>query len=249
MQIHQLPEQQTVADSDMFALDTGQTTRRTPFSAIKTAISTFAHQLTNLTETTATSDSDVMPIDGGTGAKKITFGNLKNKITQDATPAFNSADAASPTSWTSVAVLTSGEALTSVYNKISAMFKNVRFIYSKLGSTNISDISDGTVTSAISMINDKTSWKSFTQSTEAAFLAAVDSAIGGSNGYLLGYMSAGCSSAAGLSNEMHYVIVVANSINARMLFVLRPTGTLYTRYKSSGTWTSGWKYVTLNTLT
>lgn len=154
MQIHQLPEQQAVADSDMFALDTGQTTRRTPFNAIKTAISTFAHQLTNLTETTATSDSDVLPIDDGGGAKKITFGNLKNKIAQDATPAFNSADASSPTSWTNVAVLTSGEALTSVYNKISAMFKNVRFIYSKLGSANISDVSDGTVTGAISALKE-----------------------------------------------------------------------------------------------
>lgn len=112
---------------------------------------------------------------------------------------------------------------------------------------------DGVVTAANFFagtlnIGSRIEWKTFQQTTDSAFLAAVDSAIGSDNGFLLGYMSAACSSAAGLSNVMHYCIAVANSINSRMLFVLRPTGTLYTRYKSNGTWVSGWKYVTLNTL-
>lgn len=149
MQIHQLPEQQTIDDADMFAIDTGQTTRRTPFSAIKAIVSAFAHQLTNLTETTAVSDEDVLPIDDGNGAKKITYGNLKNKITQDATPAFDSVDASSSTSWTSVAVLASGEALTSVYNKISAMFKNIRYLYYKIGTNNVSGTGKSSLTAII----------------------------------------------------------------------------------------------------
>lgn len=179
MQIHQLPEQQTLSDSDMFAVDTGQTTRRTPFNALKAIISAYAHQLTNLTETTATSDSDVIPIDDGNGAKKITFGNLKNKITEGATPAFNSVDASSSTAWTSVSVLTSSEVMTSVLNKISAMFKNIRFLYYKIGSTNISgsgkstitsaigntsiaSIGDGTLTGAVDTVNKKIVYKSGT---------------------------------------------------------------------------------------
>ena len=173
MQIHQLPEQQTVSDSDMFALDTGQTTRRTPFSVIKTAVSTFAHQLTNLAETTATSDSDVLQIDDGTGAKKITFGNLKNRVAESATPAFNSVDASSSYAWTSVAVLASGEALTSVYNKISAMFKNIRFLYYKIGNNNVS----GTGKSSLTAIIGNTSIVSIGNGTLSGAVSTINAAL------------------------------------------------------------------------
>lgn len=173
MQIHQLPEQQTVADSDMFAVDTGQTTRRTPFSAIKTAISTFAHQLTNLTETTATSDSDVLPIDDGTGAKKITFGNLKNKITESANPAFNSGDSSSSTTWTAVSVLASGETIPSILNKISLMFKNIRYLYYKIGNNNVS----GTGKSSLTAIIGNTSLASIGNGTLSGAVSTLNSTV------------------------------------------------------------------------
>lgn len=153
MQIHSLPEQQTVADSDMFALDTGTTTRRTPFSAMKSVISDYAHKLTNLASTTTVNNSDVLPIDAGSGAKKITYQNLKNKIVEDAAPTYTSGDAASPTAWSNVTVIASGISLGTLLNRITTMVKNVRWIYSKLGTTDISGVGNGTVTDAISTLN------------------------------------------------------------------------------------------------
>lgn len=154
MQIHSLPEQQTVADSDMFALDTGTTTRRTPFSALKTAISNYAHQLTNLTSTTTVNDSDVLPIDAGSGAKKITYVNLKNKIINDAAPTYTSGDAASPTAWSSVSVITSGLSLGTLLNRVTTMIKNVRWLYGRIGTTDISALGT-TITGAISAVDTK----------------------------------------------------------------------------------------------
>lgn len=152
MQIHSLPEQQTVADSDMFALDTGTTTRRTPFSALKTAISDYAHKLTNLTATTTVNDSDVLPIDAGSGAKKITYVNLKNKIISDAAPTYTSGDAENPTAWSNVTVITSGLSLGTLLNRITTMIKNVRWLYGRLGTTDISSLGS-TITGAISALS------------------------------------------------------------------------------------------------
>ena len=69
---------------------------------------------------------------------------------------FTSSDVAdgSASSWTSVATLTSGEKHTSLFAKVSQMFKNVRYLYKMLGTTDISSIGGGTVTGAISSQND-----------------------------------------------------------------------------------------------
>ena len=69
------------------------------------------------------------------------------------TVAFTSGDAASPTAWTAVNVLTSGLTIKVLFNRISTMIKNVRWLYSKLGTTDISSIGGGTVTGAISSLN------------------------------------------------------------------------------------------------
>ncbi len=65
---------------------------------------------------------------------------------------FTSADTAdsSVTSWSTVTALTSGLKLDVILNKISTMFKNVRYLYKLLGKTNISAIGDGTVTGILS---------------------------------------------------------------------------------------------------
>lgn len=69
---------------------------------------------------------------------------------------FTSSDVAdgSASSWTSVATLTSGEKHTSLFAKVSQMFKNVRYLYKMLGAADISTIGGGTVTGAISSQND-----------------------------------------------------------------------------------------------
>lgn len=72
---------------------------------------------------------------------EMTIQNTKNKnIT------FISADSKEPMEWTDVSVLTSGETHGDLFNKISTMFKNVRYLYKLLGSADITAIGDGTVT-------------------------------------------------------------------------------------------------------
>ena len=66
---------------------------------------------------------------------------------------FTSGDSSSPTAWTDVNSLVTGEKHSSLLNKISTMIKNVRFLYKVLGTTDISTIGDGTVTGAVSTLN------------------------------------------------------------------------------------------------
>lgn len=85
-------------------------------------------------------------------------GNSENN-----TVSFTSTDTANPTSWTNVSTLISGEKHSSIFNKISTMFKNVRYLYKILGTTSISSIGGGTVTGAISTINTNLSnWEMLT---------------------------------------------------------------------------------------
>ena len=75
--------------------------------------------------------------------------------TSDTTVAFASSDTpdADASAWTSVAALESGEKHASLFAKVSQMFKNVRYLYKMLGTTDISAIGDGTATGAIVNIN------------------------------------------------------------------------------------------------
>ena len=83
--------------------------------------------------------------------------------------AFTSSDVAdgSATSWTTVSTLGTGETHASIFSKVSQMFKNIRYLYKMLGTTDISAIGDGTVTGAISTQNDNfsTILKGHTEST------------------------------------------------------------------------------------
>ena len=68
---------------------------------------------------------------------------------------FASSDVAdgSATDWTSVIELDSGETNASIFAKMSQMFKNIRYLYKMLGTTDISAIGNGTVTNALSVLN------------------------------------------------------------------------------------------------
>lgn len=66
---------------------------------------------------------------------------------------FTSGDSQAPDAWTNVELIKTGETHRSLLQKISKMFKNVRWLFSKLGETDITGIGDGTVTGAISALN------------------------------------------------------------------------------------------------
>ena len=117
-------------------------------------------------------------LDGITSSLITTWNTVSNKL--DATGAssnntvtFTSADSTSPTAWSNVAVLATGEKHSSLFNKVSTMFKNIRWLYKMLGTADISAIGDGTVTGAISSVTDMVNNKctidvlaEFTGSTE-----------------------------------------------------------------------------------
>lgn len=83
----------------------------------------------------------------------------KTGDSQNNTVAFTSEDATNPTSWTDVAVLETGKKHSELFNKISTMFKNIRYLYKMLGTTNISSIGNGTVTGALDEINSNLNGK------------------------------------------------------------------------------------------
>lgn len=76
--------------------------------------------------------------------------------TAENTATFTSGDVAdgSASAWTNVSKLSSGEKHSSIFKKVSQMFKNVRYLYKMLGATDISKIGNGTCTGAISSLND-----------------------------------------------------------------------------------------------
>lgn len=71
--------------------------------------------------------------------------------TENNTVTFESSDEADPTAWENVNVLSSKEKHSSLFNKISTMFNNVRYLYKLLGTTDISAL--GTVTQALANLD------------------------------------------------------------------------------------------------
>lgn len=112
--------------------------------------------------TKALTDPAYVPFDDGTDTYKAEFNEVVENAANAAVAeadltnnpvAFTSGDAASPTAWTNVSVITTGSTLATLFNRISTMVKNVRWLYSKLGTTDISSIGNGTVTGALSTLN------------------------------------------------------------------------------------------------
>lgn len=90
---------------------------------------------------------NLTPVDIGAVA---TGGDTANNVVS-----FTSSDVADglASAWTTVSKLSSGEKHSSIFAKVSQMFKNVRYLYKMLGTTDISKIGNGTCTGAISSLN------------------------------------------------------------------------------------------------
>lgn len=105
------------------------------------------------------------PVTGVKGANETNFRRGNVNITcenigalatdgdsQDNTVTFTSNDSLTGDS-TPPALLTSGETHASIFSKVSTVFKNVRWLLSKMGTTDISTLGDGTVTGALSTLS------------------------------------------------------------------------------------------------
>ena len=121
------------------------------------------------------------PVTGVKGAKEASYrrGNVNltpanigavatGGDTANNVVSFTSSDVAdgSASAWTSVSKLSSGEKHSSIFAKVSQMFKNVRYLYKMLGTTDISKIGNGTCTGAISSLNDGLANKSYIKITK-----------------------------------------------------------------------------------
>ena len=129
---------------------------------------------------------------------KILVGSTTYDITPSSDGTFEgtSDDVAdgSATSWTTVATLTTGETNGSIFTKISNMFKNIRYLYSRLGTTDISGIGNS-ITEAISALNNNKAPNSTFTSAAAGLVPAAKS---GSTSYLTsGYVLTGAGWKAG----------------------------------------------------
>ena len=65
---------------------------------------------------------------------------------------YTSGDAASPTAWSAVNAITTSDTNASIFNKVTTMVKNIRWLYNKLGTTNFSATGQSTVTGALSAL-------------------------------------------------------------------------------------------------
>ena len=110
---------------------------------------------------------------------KILVDGTTYQVTPSDTGTFNgtSEDATNPSSWTDVAVLSSGETNGSIFTKISSMFKNIRYLYSKLGSIDISTTGNS-ITDAIANLEtnkaDSNHTHSIATTAAAGFMPALD---------------------------------------------------------------------------
>ena len=86
---------------------------------------------------------------------------------------YDAGDNLSPTDWSEVAKLSSGETHKSLFQKMSLAVKNVRYLYKLFGSNDISDLGDGTASGAIKQLN--------------TLLSQVDSRLGSSCHYTIRY--------------------------------------------------------------
>ena len=88
------------------------------------------------------------------GVTPETIGAVAQKgDTAENVVSYTSNDAANPSSYTDVDLLKSGETHKSVLQKISTMFKNIRYLYKMLGTADISALGDGTILGALSTLN------------------------------------------------------------------------------------------------
>ena len=82
----------------------------------------------------------------------LTAGKI-NADTADSTITFTSGDSENPTGWADIALMATGEKLSSFARKCSLGLKNLRYLKKLIGSTDLSDLGDGTITGAINALN------------------------------------------------------------------------------------------------
>lgn len=158
---------------------------------------------------------------------------------------FTSSDDETASSWTSVVTLTSGEKHSSIFAKVSQMFKNVRYLYKMLGTTDISGIGGGTVTGAIVSQNIILGTKggSIGYASDCSLESAVNQFISDMAPYvpyLIHGDNIGGVPVDGTSNDVTIEVIVLNKLtNAYRIVLYNNKGTdIHTICRIDGGWKS-----------
>lgn len=97
---------------------------------------------------------------------------------------FTSNDAASPSSWTATDVVAASDSNSTIFSKITTMIKNVRWLYSKLGTTDFSATGQSTVTGALSALQSGLNGKAASSHSHTTDQLPVSSSQTNSNSYI-----------------------------------------------------------------
>lgn len=143
----------------------------------------------------------------------------------DMVEAFASSDVAdgSATAWTSVSALTSGESNKNIFAKISQMFKNIRYLYKMLGTTDISAIGNGTVTNALSVLNANLE----ATTIRRRIYSIRPNSSGKYSLYADGYTISNIVNVVAYTSNMELTCTVSSYAGSLYLYIKKPDGTVY----------------------
>lgn len=97
---------------------------------------------------------------------------------------FTSNDAASPTAWSATNAITTSDTNSTIFSKVTTMIKNVRWLYSKLGTTDFSATGQSTVTGALSALQTGLNGKAASSHSHTTAQLPVSSSQTNSNSYI-----------------------------------------------------------------
>lgn len=97
---------------------------------------------------------------------------------------YTSNDAASPTAWSSANAITTSDTNSTIFSKVTTMVKNVRWLYSKLGTTDFSATGQSTVTGALSALQTGLNGKAASSHSHTTAQLPVSSSQTNSNSYI-----------------------------------------------------------------
>ena len=141
---------------------------------------------------------------------------------------FTSNDATSPTVWSDVDIIASSDTNSTIFSKVTTMIKNVRWLYSKLGTTDFSATGQSTVTGALSALQTGLGNKAARNHSHATNTLPVSSQYVNSNDYV---------PTSALMYSMQADIDALSEKIANLQFQLDPPNERYESV-SLGTWSS-----------
>ena len=109
---------------------------------------------------------------------KVKISDTTYDVSPSATGTLNgytSGDSTSPSNWSSVDVISTSDTNSSIFNKITTMVQNVRWLYTKLGNDDFSDTGSDTITGALSTLQSGLDGKSPVSHTHTTMTLPVSS--------------------------------------------------------------------------